>query len=69
MSIEKGKDYITLVEVKGIAPKGTKIKPWTVKKGNGPETEIVKGKSGDTFGFNLVSGGGIFLKEDEVTLA
>ncbi len=65
MAIEKGKDYITLVEVKGIAPKGTKVKPWMVDDGKTNK----RGESGETYGFNLTGGGGFFLKEDEVELA
>lgn len=61
MSITKGKEYTVLRQVKGICPKGTKVKPITSKDG-----ELQKGASGETYFFSLTNGGGVYLKESEV---
>lgn len=61
---KNGKAYTTLREVLGICPKGTKVTLATDQKTG----EVKLGTSGETYLFSLANGGGVFLKEDEVTL-
>jgi hypothetical protein len=63
MNIEIGRNYTTTVEVLGMCPKGSKVKP-TNRDG-----ELVMGTSGETCMFNMISGAGVFLKDTEVELS
>lgn len=62
MNIELGKNYITTIEVKGMCPKGSKVKPSNRDGG------LVMGTSGETCLFSMMNGGGVYLKDTEVEL-
>jgi hypothetical protein len=66
MNVELGKNYITTVEVLGMCPKGSKVKPSS--RGEGTTRTLVMGKSGETCLFSMLNGGGVFLKDTEVKL-
>ena len=60
MNIDIHKSYKTTVEILGICPKGTRVKPAN------QDGELKMGVSGETCMFNLTNGGGVYLKDTEV---
>ena len=69
MTIDVKAKYISKVEVLGVCPKGAQLKVWTmpnVKDDEGNAIQIRGSVDPLMLGFNLTSGGGVYLREEDV---
>ena len=72
MTIDVKAKYKATKEVLGVCPKGTPLKVWTKpneKDAAGNAIQVTGATDPSMLGFNLVSGGGVFLKEEDVELS
>ena len=61
MTIDLNKTYIAKKAILGMCPVGTRLTPWATNK-----VLKVGAVDPDMIGFNMVTGGGCFLKEEDV---